>query len=105
MVLKKGELIARMEQEPSVNAVGVSGSLAGPELSPEDKETLWNMVSEVGDHTSSIEKEQLFSLLVAYGDVFSFHDSGCRSHLSHRTQNRNRQCLCCLLHPSENSSC
>ena len=43
VVLKKRKLIARMElveQEPSVNAVGVSGNPVGPELSPEDKETL-----------------------------------------------------------------
>eukprot|EP00731_Ephydatia_muelleri_P033166 Em0025g122a len=79
VVLKKGELIARMElveQEPSgINAVDVTSSSTRPELSPENKEFLWNMVSEVGDHISSTEKEQLFSVLSAYGDVFSFHDN------------------------------
>eukprot|EP00731_Ephydatia_muelleri_P030863 Em0022g377a len=79
VVLKKGELIARMElveQEPSgINAVDVTSSSTRPELSPENKEFLWNMVSEVGDHISSTEKEQLFSVLSAYGDVSSFHDN------------------------------
>ena len=76
VVLKKGELIARMElveQEPSgINAVDVTSSSTRPELSPENKEFLWNMVSEVGDHISSAEKEQLFSVL---SDVFSLHDN------------------------------
>ena len=76
VVLKKGELIARMElveQEPSgINAVDVTSSSTRPELSPENKEFLWNMVSEVGDHISSAEKEQLFSVL---SDVSSFHDN------------------------------
>ena len=69
MVLKKGELIARMEpveQRPIVvNSVGIT-----PCSAAEDKETLWKMVSEVGGHISSTEKEQLFSVLSAYGDVF-----------------------------------
>ena len=64
-----------MEQEPSgINAVDVTSSSTRPELSSENREFLWNMVSEVGDHISSTEKEQLFSVLSAYGDVFSLHD-------------------------------
>ena len=54
--------------------MGITSSSTCPELSPEDKETLWNMVSKDGDHISSTE-EQLFFVLSAYGDVFSFHDN------------------------------
>ena len=65
-----------MEQEPSgINAVDVTSSSTRPELSPENKEFLWNMVSEVGDHISSTERELLFSVLSAYVDVFSLHDN------------------------------
>ena len=55
------------------------------------------MVSEVGDHTSSIEKEQLFSLLVAYGDVLSFHDSdvGHTSATEHRIETGNASPVRC----------
>ena len=49
--------IQLVEQKSSVNTVrDVSSSSTGSELSPEDKETLRNMVSEVGDHISSNEK-------------------------------------------------
>ena len=91
VVLKKGEFIARIARTQR------ECSRRFRELSPEDKETLWNMVSEVGDHTSLIEKEQVFSLLVAYGDDFSFHDSDV-SHISateHRIETGNTSPVRC----------
>ena len=72
VVLKKGTQIASMElleQDPVIN---ISTVMKNAEVSLECQNILWDLVSKVGSHISESEREQLYSLLVEFADVFSF---------------------------------
>eukprot|EP00731_Ephydatia_muelleri_P034801 Em0078g1a len=85
VVLKKGTQIASMElleQDPVIN---ISTVMKNAEVSPECQNILWDLVSKVGSHISESEREQLYSLLVEFADVFSFSskDLGRTKELKH----------------------
>ena len=82
VVLKKGTQIASMElleQDPVMNISTVMKN-HGVSLN-----ILWEMVSKVGGHISKSEREQLYSLLLEFADVFSFSskDLGRTKELKH----------------------
>ena len=85
VVLKKGTQIASMElleQDPVIN---ISTVMKNAEVSLECQNILWDLVSKVGSHISESEREQLYSLLVEFADVFSFSskDLGRTKELKH----------------------
>ena len=85
VVLKKGIQIASMElleQDPVIN---ISTVMKNAEVSLECQNILWDLVSKVGSHISESEREQLYSLLVEFADVFSFSskDLGRTKELKH----------------------
>ena len=85
VVLKKGTQIASMElleQDPVIN---ISTVMKSAEVSLECQNILWDLVSKVGSHISESEREQLYSLLVEFADVFSFSskDLGRTKELKH----------------------
>ena len=59
---------------------------ATAQVSEEEKEILWSLVSEVGDNISPDEKNQLFALLLEYADIFSLAsaDLGHTTVLKHK---------------------
>eukprot|EP00731_Ephydatia_muelleri_P036275 Em0229g1a len=85
VVLKKGTQIASMElleQDPVIN---ISTVMKNAEVSLECQNILWDLVSKVGSHISESEREQLYSLLVEFANVFSFSskDLGRTKELKH----------------------
>ena len=85
VVLKKGTQIASMElleQDPVIN---ISTVMKSAEVSLECQNILWDLVSKVGSHISESEREQLYSLLVEFADIFSFSskDLGRTKELKH----------------------
>ena len=85
VVLKKGTQIASMElleQDPVIN---ISTVMKNAKVSLECQNILWDLVSKVGSHISESEREQLYSLLVEFADVFSFSskDLGRTKELKH----------------------
>ena len=79
VTVKKGEQIAEMGlAEPCTSGTGVSTISAvgteDAELSSGasgDKQVLWDMALKIGDHTSPVEREQLFSVLLEHRDAFA----------------------------------
>ena len=85
VVLKKGTQIASMElleQDPVMN---ISTVMKNHGVFLELQNILWAMVSKVGGHISKSEREQLYSLLLEFADVFSFSskDLGRTKELKH----------------------
>ena len=94
IVLKKGVELAIMEQvteESVIRNVSTADNMETKNISPAVQETLWSLVSEVGDHISPGDKEQLLALLLEYADVFSVKsgDLGRTSMLQHRIDTGN----------------
>ena len=58
-----------LEQDPVIN---ISTVMKNAEVSLECQNILWDLVSKVGSHINESEREQLYSLLVEFADVFSF---------------------------------
>ena len=71
-----------LEQDPVIN---ISTVMKRAEISLECQNILWDLVSKVGSHISESEREQLYSLLVEFADVFSFSskDLGRTKELKH----------------------
>eukprot|EP00731_Ephydatia_muelleri_P017953 Em0010g1051a len=71
-----------LEQDPVIN---ISTVMKNAEVSLECQNILWDLVSKVGSHISESEREQLYSLLVEFADVFSFSskDLGRTKELKH----------------------
>ncbi|KAL5496553.1 hypothetical protein EMCRGX_G012859 [Ephydatia muelleri] len=85
VVLKKGTQIASMELLEQDTVINISTVMKNAEVSPECQNILWDLVSKVGSHISESEREQLYSLLVEFADVFSFSskDLGRTKELKH----------------------
>ena len=65
--LPKGLELANMQLVDDDSVVAISPILennATAQISEEEKEILWSLVSEVGDNISPDEKNQLFALLL-----------------------------------------
>eukprot|EP00731_Ephydatia_muelleri_P039226 Em1238g1a len=93
VVLKKGTEIAHMElleQDPVIEISTVAEKF---NISREDQSLLWEMVSRVGDDVNKDEKEELFSLLLEFADVFSLSTKnlGHTKVLQHRIDTGNAQ--------------
>ncbi|KAL5502521.1 hypothetical protein EMCRGX_G009314 [Ephydatia muelleri] len=93
VVLKKGTEIAHMElleQDPVIEISTVAEKF---KISREDQSILWVMVSRVGDDVYKDEKEELFSLLLEFADVFSLSTKnlGHTKVLQHRIDTGNAQ--------------
>ena len=79
-----------LEQDPVIEISTVAEKF---NISREDQSLLWEMVSRVGDDVNKDEKEELFSLLLEFADVFSLSTKnlGHTKVLQHRIDTGNAQ--------------
>ena len=84
ITVSKGTTIATME---AVAVVAVTSE----DQSTNKQQLLTQMVQQIGDHVSSIEREQLLQLLLEFSDIFAAHpnDLGHTNIVSHRIDTGN----------------
>ena len=71
VTLYRGKTIASLQQVEEASGLSVSAAQLQSE-SPQDKDAmLWEMVEATGEALDSEEREQLFSLLTEYADIFA----------------------------------
>ena len=70
ITIRKGIIIAEMEVLPT-DPVSMVGAVQQSSAGMKQQEALWKMIERVGNETNMKEKEQLFTLLLEYQDLFA----------------------------------